>query len=432
MICKHLEAVLDGKITRLIITIPPRHMKSLNVAVFFPAFAWLQFPEKRFLYTTYADKLSIRDAVKSRRVITSPDYMELILESNPDFAMEGDQNTKSRYDNTQGGSRLTSSLKGSTTGEGGDIIVIDDPLSAKDASSEVKRQEVLDWWDQVMSTRLNDSKTGSYIIIMQRLHSRDLVGYILKREKEDWDHLCLPAEYEGMNRVRSSLGDVDPRKKIGDLLWEARFDRIAIDKMKRSLSIYGASGQLQQNPVPRQGAMFKVGEMKLEDDIPSEIIRSIRYWDKAGTEDGGKRTAGVLMHELKGGTFFIESVVTGQWAVENREANIKSTAIADGYSVKIWVEQEPGSGGKESAEATIKNLRGFSVEAEKPTGEKDVRAEPFAIQVAKGNVSLLRASWNNRYIDELRFFPKGEFADQVDASSGAFNKLFRNKRYGAW
>jgi predicted phage terminase large subunit-like protein len=181
--------------------------------------------------------------------------------------------------------------------------------------------------------------------------------------------------------------------------------------------------------------MFKRPWFKIADAAPiAHHYRGfVRYWDKAGTEGGGKRTAGVLEGEHQNGDFYVLDVVKGQWSAGEREKVILQTAHLDyarwGPTVDIWVEQEPGSGGKESAENTIRNLAGFKVHADRPTGDKIARAEPMADQAEAGNITLLRADWTPAYLAELTAFPTGTYADQVDASSGAFNKLAgRSKR----
>ncbi len=155
----------------------------------------------------------------------------------------------------------------------------------------------------------------------------------------------------------------------------------------------------------------------------------MRYWDKAGTRDGGAYTAGVLMHKLKDGRFCVAHCRRGQWAALEREREIKRTAELDGRRVPIAVEQEPGSGGKESAESTIRNLAGWRVTADRPTGDKAVRAEPYAAQVQGGNVLVVRGAWTQAFIDEHIAFPVGRTKDQVDAAAAAFN-LIAVKRPG--
>jgi predicted phage terminase large subunit-like protein len=158
----------------------------------------------------------------------------------------------------------------------------------------------------------------------------------------------------------------------------------------------------------------------------------VRYWDKAGTAGGGAYTAGVLLAVHKNGTFYAADVVRGQWSALERERVIRATADLDrqhlGRSVKIYLEQEPGSGGKESIEASLRNLAGFAAYGDRPTGNKDARLEPFAAQVEAGNVALKRGAWNRAFIDELCAVPTGQYRDQADAAAGAFNKLAKGSR----
>ena len=190
--CEHLEAVTRGWIRNLLINVPPRHMKSLAVSVFWPCWEWTQHPERRWLYASYAQSLSIRDSLKCRRLIESDWYQ---AHWGQVFQLRGDQNQKMRWENDKTGYRLASSVGGSLTGEGGDRLVADDPHNIQQRESDTIREGVLQWWDEVMSTRLNDPKTGAKVLVMQRLHERDLSGHVL--EQGGWEHLCLPAEYEG-------------------------------------------------------------------------------------------------------------------------------------------------------------------------------------------------------------------------------------------
>lgn len=423
-ICAHLDAVLKGTIRRLIINIPPRCMKSLAVSVFFPAWAWLRYPQLRFLFSSYAHTLSIRDSVKCRRVMSSPTYQRLMMKYQPKLRLSDDQNAKERYDNSMGGYRLATSVGGSNTGEGGDIIGVDDPNNVIQSESETIREGTNQWWDEAMSTRLNDPKTGRYIIIMQRTHTRDLTGHILAKQADLWDHLCLPAEYEG-DRVVSSLDYVDPRTTFGESLWPARLTPEVLAGYKSALTSYAYAGQFQQRPAPRDGGMFNTKKILLVDHIKeTDIIHTVRYWDKAGTKGGeGAQTAGVKMAKLRSGMWGVLDVVTGRWEAGEREAMITRTAQADGQKVRIYVEQEPGSGGKESAQYTTRRLAGYRIRADRPTGDKTTRAEPFSDQVYGGNVVCLRRGWTTEYLDELKAFPRGALRDQVDASSGAFAKL---------
>lgn len=178
-----------------------------------------------------------------------------------------------------------------------------------------------------------------------------------------------------------------------------------------------------------EGGMFRRYWFDIKAAAPGahQFTAFCRYWDKAGTADGGAYTAGVLMGRHRSGEYWVLDVVRGQWTAGTREQTILQTAHTDyatyGPGVDVWVEQEPGSGGKESAENTVRNLAGFKVHADRVTGDKATRAGPYAAQAEAGNVHVLRAEWTEHYLSELATFPTGTYADQVDASSGAFNKL---------
>jgi predicted phage terminase large subunit-like protein len=192
----------------------------------------------------------------------------------------------------------------------------------------------------------------------------------------------------------------------------------------------------QQNPFIVGGGIFPIDKLNTWSILDrSKILKSVRYWDKAGTEsEDAAFTAGTLMHILKDNRFVIEHVVRGQWSALDREEKIKFWAKRDQSnsrpgSYEVGVEQEPGSGGKESAESTIRNLRGFKVYADKVTGSKEVRAEPFATQVQGGNVYLVAGIYQNDLLDEMVSFPNGKYRDQVDSCSGAFNRLISGPIY---
>lgn len=177
------------------------------------------------------------------------------------------------------------------------------------------------------------------------------------------------------------------------------------------------------------GKVFNRGWFKTKPAAPKEKegIRWVRYWDKAGTEDGGAYSAGALVGLTENGITWIADVVRGQWSARERETTIHETAKSDrrfyGPQLAVWVEQEPGSGGKESAEATIRRLQGFDVHADRVTGDKVARAAPLSSQAEAGNVCLVEGEWNKAFLDELHAFPDGKFKDQVDAACGAYNKL---------
>lgn len=260
-VAEHLQAVVDGQIRRLLINIPPRMGKSSITSVALPAWCWTQErvsptsgPGVQFLHASYASQLSLRDSVKCRRLIESPWYQ---AHWGRRFKLNSDQNTKSRFTNDKGGERLITSVGAAVTGEGGSIIVVDDPNAADEAFSEATIQATIDWWDGTMSTRLNDPRTGAYIIIQQRLAEDDLTGHILSKDVGEWTHLCLPMRYEKERAFVTTIGWQDPREEEGELLWPERFPDKQVAELERVLGPFKAAGQLQQRPEPAGGGVIK-------------------------------------------------------------------------------------------------------------------------------------------------------------------------------
>jgi predicted phage terminase large subunit-like protein len=290
-IAEHLQAVVDGDIRRLIINIPPRMGKSSITSCAFPAWIWAQpwvsptsGPGVQLLHASYAQQLSLRDSVKCRRLIESPWYKTLWGDR---FKLTSDQNTKGRFDNDKNGSRLSTSVGSALTGEGGSIIVVDDPNAAQEAFSEATIASTIDWWDSALSTRLNDPKTGAFVVIQQRLSEEDLTGHILSKDMGEWTHLCLPMRYEWQRHSYTSIGWHDPRgvsdddvplvevsatgdrlpvsleaqleleTREGALLWPDRFGEPEVAILEKQLGPWAAAGQLQQRPEPKGGGIIK-------------------------------------------------------------------------------------------------------------------------------------------------------------------------------
>ncbi len=436
-ICLHLEATRNGEISQLLINIPPGTSKSLICCVFFPAWIWTTQPEKRFLFFSYSETLALRDSLKTRDIIRSEWYQVRW----PGASIKRDRDTATRFENTRGGWRLVGSISGRGLGEHGDWSIVDDPHNVLQAESEADRQTVTRWFEGVFCVR-GEVRNAKRVLIMQRLHSLDCSGVAL--EKGGWDHLCLPMKLEldhplaTLKHRPTRLGFYDPRTVDGELLWPDVYTADKIANMEVNMGVYGAAGQLQQRPSPRGGGMFKREWFQIVSSIPTCRHRKlIAYVDKAGTSEGtGAETAIVLMGEFEDLSVGLEALrlkyiilecIHGRWEAAEREAIIKQTAHAWGeiYGfIEWWVEQEPGSGGKESAESTIANLVGFSCKAEKVTGDKATRAEPLASQASVGKIRMKAAAWNNYVLDELEVFPMGKLRDCVDAAGGAFNKLW--------
>lgn len=402
---QHLDRVTSGEIKRLILTVPPRHGKTEMTTVRYPVWRLERNPELRVIVGAYNQILANKFSRKARRIAVQ--RMPL---SNDRVAVED-------WETGRGGGIRAVGVGSGITGVGADLLIVDDPTkSREEAESETYRERCWDWYTDDLYTRLEPG--GAVILIMTRWHADDLAGRILASEDApNWTVVNLPAIAE----ENDPLG-----RELGQALCPERFDEEALAGIKTVLGSYSFNALYQGKPSAREGGMFKRAWLQIVKASPVEGTR-VRYWDKAGTAGGGARTAGVLMSKSAEGIFYVEDVVKGQWSAGEREAVIKQTTQLDGQKyggrVETWVEQEPGSGGKESAEATIRNLAGYIVRAENVTGSKEVRAEPYAAQCEAGNVRLIEGPWNASYIEELASFPTGAFLDQCDASSGAFNKL---------
>ena len=420
-VCEHLEAITSGELNRLLINIPPGTMKSTLVSVFWPAWEWgpRGLAHMRFIGASHEQGLAIRDTRKMRNLITSDWYQRLWP-----LELSGDQNQKTYYENRQTGFRQACAVS-SMTGRRGDRVAWDDPHSVEASLSDAHRETALRVFQETLPTRLNNPDSSAIVIVMQRLHENDVSGFILEQDY-GYEHLCLPMEFEPERRCTTSIGFSDPRTEEGELLFPERFPREVVERDKKIMGSMAVAGQFQQRPAPRGGGLFKVDRIEIVRAAPANPAQVVRYWDKAGTEGGGAYSAGVKMARMKDGRFIVLDVIRGQWSALNRERMIRQTAEMDGTSVPVWIEQEPGSGGKESAENTIRALAGFDVRAERPIGDKELRAAPFSAQVEAGNVLLLAGAWNKDFIDELRNFPVGKYKDQVDAASAAFAKLAGN------
>jgi len=437
-LCDELQKVAERVMLRLpklydlVINIPPGTTKTSIVLIMFPVWVWTRAFKSRFLTVSYSAALSLESAELSRDLIRS----EMFKRIYPEIAIKQEKDSKSNYkviksyhrsqsfvkNMRQGGTRFSTSVGGTLTGFHGDFLLVDDPINPKQAVSTVMLENVNRWIDQTLSTRKVDKAVSVTILVMQRLHQNDPSGHFLKNSN-NVKHICLPGELGEYEKYVSPKELVKHYKN--GLLDPVRLNRPILKELEAALGQYGYAGQVGQNPVPPGGGMFKIEHFQMQTTIlnPVNKIKTVRYWDKAGTADGGAYTVGVKLTLLKHNKFLVEDVKRGQWSSEERERIIKQTAEADGRNVVVMIEQEPGSGGKESAENTVRNLAGFVCKKDRPSGDKVYRADPLSVQVNSGNVLLLPGSWNDAYKEEFRYFPFGTYKDQVDATAGAFNFL---------
>ncbi|WP_194291674.1 phage terminase large subunit [Rhizobium sp. ICMP 5592] len=419
-ICRHLEAVTSGEITRLLINVPPGTMKSLLCGVFWPAWEWgpRNRPELRYLGSSYSEHYAKRDNRRMRDLVASEWYQ----------ALWGDRVKLTRsgemaFANTRTGFRQGVPFSRLTGGRG-DRVIIDDPHSVDGAESEAERLSTIRTFRESVPTRLNDPQRSAIVVVMQRLHEADVSGTILSLGL-GYEHLMLPMEFEPERRCRTLIGFTDPRTGEGELLFPERFPRAVVERDKLPLGSYAVAGQFQQRPSPRSGGLFQRGDFEIVDAVPAAAKRC-RAWDFAASKARPGRqpdwTVGLRMAEADG-IFYVETIARGRWSPAEVERNLKNMATQDGPTVMIRMPQDPGAAGKADAETKIKLLAGFPIRVLSITGDKATRAKPASAQAEAGNVKLLRGEWNEAFLDEICGFPNAQFDDQVDAFADALNEL---------
>lgn len=438
-VANHLEAVTDGSITRLLIAIPPGMMKSLMVSVFWPAWEWgpKGLDYMRYVATSHGDDLTDRDSNKFLKLVESPWFQELWPQ------VELTSRAAGKVENANMGVRRGASFK-SLMGHRGNRLIIDDAMTLAQAESDTEREKIVRLFKEGASSRLNDQKRDAIVIIAQRLHEGDILGYVIANDPT-YVCLILPQEFEPERKCVTFVkkdGELrkffeDPRKKDGELLFPERFDRAYVDKEKspkHGIGPYAFAGQHQQSPNPRGGGLFKREWLKERmvrtiAELPAPIIRVVRAWDLAATtlkalQVTGARTAGVKIALMRNREYVILHAAARGLGPARVKTFIKETAAADGVGVEISAPQDPGQAGKVQKMDFIKGLAGYNITVTTESGgDKATRFTPFSVQCEFGNVWCLEGEWNEEFFNELETFPNGVRKDLGDACSRGFAHL---------
>lgn len=449
VICQHLENITRGLktpegIKRLIVNIPPGHMKSLIMSVFWPAWVWIERPGIRMIFASYAQDLAMRDSVRCRDLLLSELYQEYF---KPDWTFSEDQNTKGFYENTRRGSRLSLGVGGKATGFRGDIIVVDDPLNAKEKDSEVARHEAIFWWDKVMSSRLNDQKAGVKVVIMQRLHEEDLTGHLLS--KGGYEHLCLPSEFDARHPSKTSIWQ-DPRRADGELLFPSLFPSEVLQDARIALGEEDYQAQHGQKPAPADGLIFKTKHIQfwVPRDHAHLMGQPVTYKNSDGEYfQAPMKLLPWTLEELRRGvglstqcqswdmTFkntATSAFVVGQvWGSEGADKflldqvrdrwDFPGTIDAVLGLSKLWPKAlakliEDKANGP-AVMSTLKGKLAGLTEVE-PYGDKIARSYAVAPAFNAKNVWLPHPAlypWVTPFIHRLLTFPNAKFKDEIDA-----------------
>jgi predicted phage terminase large subunit-like protein len=436
---ERLMDVATGIITRQATFMPPRHGKSLFRSMYFPAWYLGTFPDRRVILASYNADFAAEWGQKVRDLLELEQDGERIGEKFFGIRVRQDRRASDNWGIVgHDGGMQTCGVGGGLTGRGADLLLIDDPVKdADEAMSPTLRQRNWDWYASAADTRLEPG--GAVCLTMTPWHGDDLGGRILEREHGLYDVLRLPAlpdePVEAEKRAQRKgydfyVGAPDPLNRApGEALWPRRYDVAFFDRKKKQ-DPFWFDALFNCSPRPRDGNIFKRWWFDGKTiAVPHREARHVRYWDTAASLNKGDYTVGVLMGEHNG-LYYVEHVERFRLDPGGRDARIRDVAFRDkeryGFGLATWIEQGGGGGGKTEAAGIIKALAGFVVQVESHQTNKAARAVPFASQCEAGNVKVVAGKWNEPYLDELcAFAPDGACLhdDQVDASSGAFNKL---------
>jgi predicted phage terminase large subunit-like protein len=486
-LCEHLQAVTEGQIKRLLVNFPPRCGKTLVTSVCFPAWTWarneqsyLSGPQVRFLCGSYNDDLSLQNSTKHRRLLLTPWYQK---RWGKRFRITQDQNTKTQFDTSAGGSRMSTSARGSLLGIGGDIVLIDDPHNTVSIESDAERLMARTWWREISTTRLNDPKQSAIVVIMQRLHEDDVSGVILSSEgASEWTHLCIPMEYEWHRHCVTGLGWQDPRgldendrpliaveptgarvprddsaayeleKREGSLMWPERFGHSQIDAIKAELGPYMSSGRLAQSPMPAKGGIFDRSWWQLyeapDGKFPpfEHVIASLdsAFTAKEQNDPSGLTIWGVFRHEGKRRIMLVHAwrkhlPFSGPRADKEPNETLFAYKLRTRptWGLMEWVQDtctrfkvdklliEAKASGISAAQE-LRNRYGnhpWAIQTCPVKGDKVARALSVQPMFSQGMIYAPARDWAELVITEMSMFPAGRFDDLTDSASQGLKYL---------
>ena len=456
-ICDHLTALTTGQIRFLLINIPPRHAKSTICSVLWPIWSWLHHPEDKFLCASYSLNLAMRDNDKKRNLINSSWFQQrygqsfkLATESQSlrflrekEFTLK--QSAKRFFLNNKMGYQLAVSVGSTTTGEGGSVLSIDDAHSATEAHSVLERESAITWFKEVWSNRMNDADKDRMLVIGQRIHEEDISGVIL-RERPDWTHLNLPAEYEPSRHCRTFIGWSDWRKEPGELLWPERFSQETLERYKRDLGPLGYSAQYDQRPVPAKGNLFEVDNersftidheaglylLETPRGIKPVFIKDCWHFTTSDVAAKEKQQNDWTVFATWAVTPYLDALLIdvrrGHWPIpEQKEQGYKVFLEfnSDTYQC-IYFEDV----GYQSAIGQELVALGVPCLPFVPKGDKVLRASAASIWQRLGKLYFRKfAQWLIAFRKELYSFPMDAHDDQVDPVSMACH-IIRKPRPG--
>jgi len=413
-----LAQVQAGEVKRLIINIPPRYLKSITISVAWTAWLLGHDPSLRIMTASYSQALSNKHSQDCRLLLNSKWYQDLF----PWTRITKGESQKSKFVTTKRGFRFSTSTGGTATGEGGDILIVDDPQNPNKINSRKYRKNTIEWFEQTFVSRLNNKKNGAIILIMQRLHENDLCGYLLKNKSQHWDHLKIPAIYEEETIFTKPYKlIIDP----GAVLHEEREDINALNKLKSELGQYNFAAQYNQDPIPSAGSMIQKSWIKYYKNNDKILFTQIiQSWDTAiKAKDDHDYTVGITMGVNKDGYYLLD-VCRVKVEFPQLVELLKNKCYK--WLPQVVLIEDKGSG--QSLIQILSREIKAPIIGIKPKFDKVTRFAIHSTKFETGQIFInSEASWRVAFEHELLAFPKASHDDQVDALSQALSYLQRRK-----
>jgi predicted phage terminase large subunit-like protein len=407
-ICHHLDLVRTGEIRRLKIEVPPRSLKSVCASVAFPAFVLGHDPTAKIITVSYSGDLAAKHAADCRAVMHASWYRGLF----PQTRISPAKNQEANYETTQRGYRYATSVGGTLTGRGGNLIIIDDPLKPEDAMSQAKRDTVNGWYSRTLLSRLNNKARDAIILVQQRVHMDDLAGHV--EALDDWVTLSLPAIAEEDALIPIAPG-VDHARKAGDVLHPEREPLSVLENLKLALGSATFSAQYQQCPVPPDGEVVKWSWFRRYSTPPTGLAIQ-QSWDTASKPDEHCDFSVCTTWGTSGDDLYLLHVDRARLDFPGLKRRVIELA-------KQWRPRSILIEDKAAGTALIQQLRTESHGIPYPTAfvprdDKLTRLHAQSARIEAGHVWLPeRASWLEDLRVELAAFPQGRHDDQVDSVS---------------
>lgn len=409
-----LVAAGRGQTTRLILNVPPRHLKSLCASVALPAWLLGHDPTLQIICVSYGQDLADKLARDCRSIVSSAWYKALFPATRLSFEKQSVQ----EFVTTRGGFRLATSVGGILTGRGADLIIIDDPLKPEDALSDTQRRAVNEWYDNTLYTRLNSKAQGSIIIVMHRLHEDDLVGRVLAQES--WQHISLPAiaDQDEEYMIKTPYGTRRFTRRTGEVLHAEREPRETLAHIRSTIGEYNFAGQYQQAPAPLGGGIVKEAWFPRYsvNDLPTSFEQVVQSWDSANkvtelSDYSVCTTWGITQKRI-----YLISVFRKQLIFPDLKRAVREQARLHGATIVLIEDRASGT-------QLVQDLvsEGMSIVKACPSvSEKKMRLNAQTSAMENGFVYLPReAPWLAEFLHELTTFPHSKYADQVDSTSQA-------------